>query len=1307
MVMMIQKKSWKILAAITVSFFALLCAGVFTIHTLAFRNWARQKIIQQVTQKTGTRPRIQSLDFRFFPFTADFYGVVVDGTEPARSAPLFQAQRIRITLRILPLLRGEVQIDGILLEKPQARILVDAQGRSNLPAIPQSTAGSDFQIAVHYVQIRDGSLAYDDLQIPLGADLYDLQAQLTLLPLTNTYRADLRYARGRIVAKDFNPLDHSFELHITADSTRCRIDQWKMVTASSQLEGSGVIRDYAHPNFKGVYEATISSEEIGFLLKTRGFPSGAIALQGDMKYEAPPGDHDFLDAAFLDGTLQSAALAIPAANSSLTARQLQGSYTLDHGFLRFKELQGQLLQGSFHSAANVIDLRKDSGSLHVDLRNASLGEAVPLFSPENHHPQLRSLVNVELACNWKNGLRNFIVEAQGTFSSHGPRAMSGDIPIDGAVAATYDRASDKATSRDSFLRTGTTQLRASGTISQNSVMKLHVNTSDLHELMAISAGNGAARFIQSANLGELRGAATFDGQVTGPVRDPRFEGQLVGTEIVLHELRLNSLRTHLILDARQLRLDSGSLESDQGRLQLTGSLPLSNWTPNKFGSLALDLKAERLSVAAVEQLAHFSYPVQGLLNGEVHLSGSLDQPKGNGHLALANGTAYEQTLSDAAVDFETDSNLIRMNAGVKSKVAAIEGHGSYEIRTRRYELNIDARDINPSQLRLQNNFATGVVGTLSAHVTGSGTFDDPQLQASVQSSSLQTGGESFSDLRFELAVQRKIMNIEATSTVEKGQVHAKGTLALTGNYQSKIAVDSGRIDIGPLLQKYLPGAGDSASGEVELHASLSGPLKDLAQLQAHVELPTVRISGKSVDLQNTQPIRLDYAQGILNIRDASLKGKGTDVQVSGSLGLRTNGELDLSAQGKLDLKILQDWLEGSSASGQAKLQLQVKGTRNNPDISGAFEIANGAYSSDSLPIGLESMDGTATIHGRHVQIEKLSGAAGGGTIAIGGSLDFGENPIYALTVNADSARVRQNGIRAVLDADLSLFGSGGAQSLNGRVVIHKLAFNEGSDLGEIISQISGDETVSEPPAFEKKIKVNVTVQTDEDLDLSSSQLSVAGSANLRVVGTAARPVVLGRLSLTGGEVFFLGKRFELQGGTIGFANTARTRPLMNLYVSTTIEQYNITISLSGPLEKLKASYTSDPSLPTADIINLLAFGQTTTEAASKSSTPASVGAESAVAGAVGGQVAGQLQKVSGISQLTIDPLAGNNQNPGSQITIQQRVTGNLLVTFSTDITSAQSQTVQLKYQAKRNVSVSILRDENGGYGLDVRFHKSF
>jgi hypothetical protein len=71
-------------------------------------------------------------------------------------------------------------------------------------------------------------------------------------------------------------------------------------------------------------------------------------------------------------------------------------------------------------------------------------------------------------------------------------------------------------------------------------------------------------------------------------------------------------------------------------------------------------------------------------------------------------------------------------------------------------------------------------------------------------------------------------------------------------------------------------------------------------------------------------------------------------------------------------------------------------------------------------------------------------------------------------------------------------------------------------------------------------------------------------------------------------------------------------------------------------------------------------------------------------------------------------LAGNgNQTPGARITVQQRVTSKVFVTFATDVTSTQNTAVQLEYHVNRKWSVSGTRDQNGGFGLDGRYHKDF
>jgi translocation and assembly module TamB len=147
----------------------------------------------------------------------------------------------------------------------------------------------------------------------------------------------------------------------------------------------------------------------------------------------------------------------------------------------------------------------------------------------------------------------------------------------------------------------------------------------------------------------------------------------------------------------------------------------------------------------------------------------------------------------------------------------------------------------------------------------------------------------------------------------------------------------------------------------------------------------------------------------------------------------------------------------------------------------------------------------------------------------------------------------------------------------------------------------------------------------------------------------------------------------------------------------------------GPLNRLRTSYSSDPALPPADIINLLAFGQTKeAQSAANQGVSNTQTAEQSIASTVSGQVTSRVEKIAGISHLSVDPTLGNGQqNAGATITVQHRVTSKIFVTFSTDVTATQRQVIQFQYQATPRMSVSGTRDQNGGFGFDTRITKEW
>jgi len=301
-------------------------------------------------------------------------------------------------------------------------------------------------------------------------------------------------------------------------------------------------------------------------------------------------------------------------------------------------------------------------------------------------------------------------------------------------------------------------------------------------------------------------------------------------------------------------------------------------------------------------------------------------------------------------------------------------------------------------------------------------------------------------------------------------------------------------------------------------------------------------------------------------------------------------------------------------------------------------------------------------------------------------------------------------MRESLDANLRLAGSTEDAVLGGTVNLSDLSFTPAFDLTGFVGQFSGG--VAAPPShgFAENLQLNIAVHSTNNVSLVSRTLSVGGSANLQLRGTAENPVVLGRVNFNNGDVILNGNRFVLNAGTVQFVNPSETQPVVNLSMSTAIQQYNINLRFNGPIEQLRTDYTSDPALPSADIINLLAFGKTTEASAANAATPTNQAAESLVASQVSSQVTSRVSRIAGISQLSINPvLAGSSAQgpPGANITIQQRVTGNLFVTFSTNVASTQSQTIQGQYQVSPRVAVSATRDPNGGFAVDTLIKKNW
>src|SRR5258708_32389286 len=83
------------------------------------------------------------------------------------------------------------------------------RGNRNLPKASPSNSSTQMAVLVRHASLRDGTVNYNDEQIPLSAELDDFQAKVEFDSATSKHRGSLGYRQGCVITKDMNRVEHN------------------------------------------------------------------------------------------------------------------------------------------------------------------------------------------------------------------------------------------------------------------------------------------------------------------------------------------------------------------------------------------------------------------------------------------------------------------------------------------------------------------------------------------------------------------------------------------------------------------------------------------------------------------------------------------------------------------------------------------------------------------------------------------------------------------------------------------------------------------------------------------------------------------------------------------------------------------------------------------------------------------------------------------------------------------------------------------------------------------------------------------
>ncbi|HEX4320121.1 MAG TPA: translocation/assembly module TamB domain-containing protein [Acidobacteriaceae bacterium] len=1300
------------------------------LHNQRFHRYLLKTIQAQASASLGVRVQLQEFALHLSTLSLDLYGLTVDGAAPYADRPLLQVEHAEAGVRIVSILHRKWYLDSFRIDRPIVQIVVDAHGVSNLPKFKSSGGSSSntsvFDLAVRHAVLDRGEIYYNDKQSALAADLHNVDFQAAYNVLLNKYSGKLSYADGHLTASGLKTLPHSLEAEFDATPEAFHLTDAKLSTGPSQLMLVATLANYANPNIDAHYDLVIDGSQLASILSAPAIPAGQVRATGALHY-AQNGNESLIHALTVNGDLNAGALHLKTPSLRAQLTNIVAHYSLVHGDASLHDLKVNLFGGQLAATGMMISLGGDDShsTVNAELRGVSLASLKQAFpSASSSAVTVNGRLNAKLSAAWGKSLKDLVAQADAAI--HGQLSESSvrkaavtqnntaqpGIQLDSAIHGTYTASNSQLALKNSYLRTPQTNLTMNGVVSQRSSLALRLQADDLREEEVIADLFRSAPADHTQQPLGLAGTASFDGTLQGSTSAPHLAGQFQASNFHIHGSEWKVLRANIDASPSQLSLQHGDLEpATRGRIAFDASTGLDKWSFTNTSPVQLELTASQLDIADLVRLAGQQMPVTGTLAVNVKMHGTELNPVGDGNIMATGLVAYDQPINAAKITFAGTGDEAHADLAVQLPSGNIQSKVSVRPRDRTYTARLTASGIQLDQLQALKARNVDASGELSLNANGQGSFDNPQLAATLQIPKLVVQGQSMTGLKLQMDMANHVANANLATSAVNTNIQARAKVELTGDYMADASLDTQSIPFQPLLAVYAPEQAENLSGQAELHARLHGPLKNRNLLEAHLDVPVLKMGyGNNIQLAAASPIHVDYKAGVVTLQRATIRGTDTELQLEGSIpvGASVNtAPMSATLLGTVNLQLAQLFDPDIRTSGQLKLNVHSAGES---DIGGQIEIVDAAFSSSDLPVGLQHANGILSVSRDRIAISKFQGTVGGGTLTAQGGATLRPKLQFDIGVSGQGMRMLYPaGMRESIDANVRLVGNPDAAALNGAVNLSDISFTSAFDLSNFINQFSGGVATPPTPGLAQNLQLNLAVRSSNNVSLVSRSLSINGSANLQVRGTAADPVILGRVNLNGGDIILNGDRFLLNGGTIAFVNPSETEPVVNLSLKTTIQQYDVFLRFNGPVDQLRTNYSSNPALPSADIINLLAFGQTT-EASAATATPANQAAESLVASQVSSQVTSRVSKIAGISQLSISPVLTSGTSagpPGANITIQQRVTSNLFVTFSSNVATTQSQTIQGQYQLSPRVALSVTRDQNGGFAFDALIKKSW
>ncbi|HEY2859113.1 MAG TPA: translocation/assembly module TamB domain-containing protein [Terracidiphilus sp.] len=980
------------------------------------------------------------------------------------------------------------------------------------------------------------------------------------------------------------------------------------------------------------------------------------------------------------------------------------------------------------------------GIVNAVFKNVSIDTVLDMVSdPPYQRLGFDALLNGPANANWVNGDdKTLAVKAQFAMSPSG-RPIPGEAPATGTIDATYTHRDGAVDLRALNMNLPTSHFLAHGHLGAHPMTSPSALIVDFHSGRLAEfdtlfrdlglTANGKSG-VAALPIG-LDGQADFRGTWNGSLQSPRLNGQLQATQVTLElspaagasgqsrVLRWDTVEGEGSYDAERIVIAHGQLQRGPAQVIVDGTLTgaasptqekgaeLPSFNGNSIALVHAHLN--RINAANLLPLAGVEAPIRGSIDGQITADGPVRNLGASGWVQLTDGAVYGEPISSLRVQGALTNQVFKIaSIAAKAPAGTINAQGSYDLNAQRIDIEGTGNGLDIAKLEHVRSSGSGVTGSLSFRMAVAGTRDDPSIEGRAGVSSLKVQGESLGDLQINAHTANHALLYSATTRYQSAEVSMRGQTTMHGDYATDATLDFTSFDVGTMF-RLANIQGISAQSALSGMAQIAGPLARPGDMRGDLRVRQLAMTVAGVHLKSDAGLHAALDNGRVSLDAMHITGEETDMRAQGSLGLKDTRRIDFAASGSINLKLMETIDSDITASGNTNFQIEAHGPLANPDLRGRVEFQNGSIALEDLPNSLSQLHGTLEFNQNRLEIRSLTALTGGGQLSIGGYLAY-QHGLYAnLSLTGRSVRIRYpSGVSSLADASLQLQGTQSNLLFSGNVLITRFSVSPDLDIAALAAQANGVQPVVQPNAPSNHVRVDVRIQSSPQLNFQNAYAKLAGDVDLRLRGTVASPSLQGRISITEGNATIAGTRYELQRGDVTFTNPVRIQPNIDLSATARVEDYDISLGLHGTPDKLTVSYRSDPPLPEADVVALLALGRTQSEQGiyteqQQQSAGINPSTDVLLGGALNATVSSRVQKLFGAGSVKVDPsyLAALG-NSTTRVTVEEQLGKNVTLIYATNVDTTAQQLLQAEVAINRHVSLQVTRDESGVFSMVIK-----